>query len=181
MRKQHVLTVLTSMLGASVLMCSTSTTTSTQPDRYWAEFSPTEANFRRHFDENMDSLDPIEGIWVTPGRPSIDTGGRVAIVQSSVFGGFGYVGVALEAIAFREEGIYTRRYTRGDIFIAFRKASGSLTYGFSCASVLRGEACANVPCDGVVVIADGDMRAESQLMVGAECTPNHWVKSHPRH
>jgi hypothetical protein len=172
MRKQHILAVLTSMLGASVVMCSTSSTTSTQPDRYWAEFSPTEANFQRHFDENLDSLDPIEGIW--GGR------GRVAIVRSSVFEGFDYVGVALEAVGFREGAAYTRRYTRGDIFIAFRNAPGNLTYGFKCASVLRGEACVTLPCDGGVVIADGNMRAESGLMLRGDCTPDQWVKTHPR-
>jgi hypothetical protein len=150
-------------------MCSTSSTTSTQPDRYWAEFSPTEANFQRYFDDDLDSLDPIEGLW-----------GSVAIVRSSVFHGFDYVGVALEPIGFREGAAYTRRYTRGEIFIAFRNAPGNLTYGFKCASVLRGETCANLPCDGVVVIADGEMQAESLLMVGGDCTPYQWLKSHPR-
>ncbi len=168
MRKPLLGTALTLMIGASVLVCSSSSSTSTQPDRFWAEFSPSYANFQQHFDANLDALDPIEGIWAA-GQ------GQVAIVRSNIFEGFDYVGVALEAI--QGNG---RRFTRGEIALTLRNAPGNMVYGFQCASTLRGEACAMLPCDGAVVIAEGNMRAQSHLMTRGECTPDNWLKRHPR-
>lgn len=167
MRKPLVGTVLTLMAGASLLMCSGSGTTSTQqPDRFWADFSPTYPNFQRHFDENLDALDPIEGIWVAGD-------GQVAIIRSNIFEGWDYVGVALNAFE-----LGPRRFSRGEIAITLANANGG--YAFQCTSTLRGEACSMLPCNGAVFIAEGTMRAESQLMVRGECTPDRWLKRHPR-
>jgi hypothetical protein len=160
-------TILTLMIGASVLVCSGAGSTSTQPDRFWADFSPSYANFQQHFDANLDALDPVEGIWVA-GQ------GHVAIIRSNIFEGFDYVAVALEAV----EG-NGRRFTRGEIAIALRNAPGNMLYGFQCASTLRAEACSSLPCDGAIVIAEGTMRAQSGLMVRGECTPDNWLRRHP--
>lgn len=168
MRKPLVGTMLTLMIGASVLMCSGSGSTSTQPDRFWATFSPTYANFQRHFDENLDALDPIEGIWAA--RQS-----NVAIVRSSLFEGYDYVAVAIEPLQGNN-----KRFARGEIAIALRNAPGNMLYAFQCTSTLRNEACSSLPCDGAVVITEGTMRAQSQLMIRGECTPDQWQKRHPR-
>ncbi len=168
MRKPLVGTVLTLMFGAALLVCSGAGSTSSQPDRFWSEFSPSYANFQRHFDANLSSLDPIEGIWYAEES-------HVAIIRSNLFEGYDYVAVTIEPLQGNE-----RRFARGEIAITLRNAPGNMTYDFRCTSTLRGEACSMLPCDGAVVITEGTMRAQSQLMVRGECTPDRWQKRHPR-
>ena len=167
MHKPFLGTVLTLLIGASALMCSGSGSTSTQqPDRFWAEFSPTYNNFQKHFDDNLDALDPIEGIWVAGD-------GQVAIIRSNIFEGWDYVAVALNAVE-----LGPRRFSRGEIAITLANAGAG--YAFQCASTLRGEACAMLPCNGAVTIAGGNMRAQSQISTRGECTPDNWLIRHPR-
>lgn len=168
MRKPLVGTILTLMIGASVLVCSGAGSTSSQPDRFWADFSPSYANFQQHFDANLDALDPIEGIWIAEQT-------HIAILRSNLFADYDYVGVTIEAM--QGNG---RRFTRGEIAITLRNAPGNMVYAFQCASTLRGEACSSLPCDGAVVVTEGTMRAQSQLMIRGECTPDRWQKRHPR-
>jgi len=171
MHKQNGIAVITLALSTTLLVCSTA-----GDNRYWNEFSPTSSLFQRYFEENRDELKPIEGIWLV-GRE------EVAIVRDTTYTGYTYVGVRLRVAGVAGMGPTTGRLGQispGEIFIAFQDSTADAsTYIFTCATVLRGEGCRSVPCNGSVVITEANMRAASHVLLAGQCTPDRWMKRYP--
>lgn len=111
---------------------------STRPQRYWIEFEPTYSNFKQHFDERGQDLDPIEGIWSRRGT-------MLAIVRDSTFDGYDYVGVSL---------YHWSTPHGGEIVGAYRRVeSDSSVYEYIGAAVLRREkVCSSYRCHDICVI-----------------------------
>lgn len=168
----RVLTALCLLLALGLLACA-----STGPPRVWGEFSPTYANFERHFDARAQDLDPIEGIW-----GSRDTRTALAdsfvIVRDSSFAGYDFVGVNVAGtqrlpFTVQRTGASAGRDPvsrppsrspegKGELMIALRRSAGDdRTYEYTDVAVLRGESCRDAPCHGVYFIAaDGSLHRQ---------------------
>jgi hypothetical protein len=88
----RVLTTVCLLLPVGLLACA-----STGPPRVWDEFSPTYANFERHFDERGQDLDPIEGIWSAWEYRTAQPDSFI-IVRDTSFSGYDFVGVRTGAV-----------------------------------------------------------------------------------
>jgi hypothetical protein len=172
----RVLTTVCLLLPVGLLACA-----STGPPRVWDEFSPTYANFERHFDERGQDLDPIEGIWSAWEYRTAQPDSFI-IVRDTSFSGYDFVGVRTGAVT---SGTQKLPFTvermdpsaarepvsrvpsaspsgAGELFIALRRsADDERTYEYIDVAVLRGESCRDAPCQGVYFIAaDGSLHRQ---------------------
>jgi hypothetical protein len=176
------------LLTAPLLACA-----STGPPQYWTGFYPTYSNFERHFDEQGQDLDPVEGIWA-----SLDTLTGTAdlfiIIRDSSYAGYDFVGVrpplllplAGQYLVHTREGPMVVAFTpagaknRAELFVALRHSAGDeRVYEYTAAAVLRGEDCTDIVCFGDYFIAADGRLHRTRGVDQDHSSGCGWIRIHP--
>ncbi|MGD2154486.1 MAG: hypothetical protein PVG79_14545 [Gemmatimonadales bacterium] len=163
MDRRLVLLAFQILAGLALLACASSG--SSRPGIYWRQFTATEANFQRYFDEAEGDLHPIEGIW----SPETWSRGQFAIVRSDAYPDYDYLAVR----------ILGRGQRRGEIVAALRYAGLDLpVYEFACADVLRDEPCRTFPCKGTITLVRREFWGDPKDCFCGLCA-SYWIKRYP--